>query len=233
MSLSYEKFSIPPDLFLIIYNNTLTDNELYSILFFSFRKNLLYFKLLKMKTLNNKKISFFRKTVTAVMSVVFLSSNVIGSYPALRSLDQTVEQNKLAASSIFQPAKRPPRTPPRTPPRRPAFKIRVVEDPLKEKIASVKRRLSAPIERRTGWVRISATMEEAYHFHHGWQKTTDQTHSFVLGENSFLFNEDALTKAATWFNGNLEFERMGSFLGQIKDGAIQIVDFLPMASYAS
>lgn len=119
------------------------------------------------------------------------------------------------------------------PPRKISFTIETHVTPLEERIADVQRRMALPIERGNGWIRISASMEEAHCFHRDWKRENSEMVRFELGSQSFVFCRDALNKAIIWFEGNLDFERTGTFVGQMTETGIRIVDFVPLASYAA
>ncbi len=105
-------------------------------------------------------------------------------------------------------------------------------------VEELRQRLSLPYKdkvgefiRGNGWIRISATPKEAYWFYNTWSKKIGGTHETTSEGKKIIFNIDALRKAAHWFRGNEEFERVGFFVAERKENEILITDFIPVPSY--
>ncbi|MCM8776462.1 MAG: hypothetical protein NC930_08995, partial [Candidatus Omnitrophica bacterium] len=123
--------------------------------------------------------------------------------------------------------------------------------PTDDEMAAVYRGMfTKSVERGTQWVRVAASMQKAYHFHHDrWTRTTDEILETVFDGWEFKIDVDALLKARTWMRGDdqefereyaqpafeepfeAQYERMGDFVIREEAGIFHIIDFIPRASY--
>jgi len=113
------------------------------------------------------------------------------------------------------------------------------EEVLREDVEYAKNRLSLPNQndnrtwiRGNGWIRVSATAEDAFRFNQNWKQATDELVQIDFDGRKLTIKTHAMRKAAAWFSGNLEYERTGIFVGRESDDGFQIENFIPQGSYA-
>jgi hypothetical protein len=101
-----------------------------------------------------------------------------------------------------------------------------------ERLALVKARLEAPIQRGSNWLRVSARSVDAYDFHRNWEVKDEGLREFTFHGEQYVFPLNVFNKARAWFELQQEFERNGVFTFSRDQGKILIQDFLPFPSYA-
>ncbi len=111
---------------------------------------------------------------------------------------------------------------------------------LRESVDFARQHLELPYKDEKGewirgnrWVRVAAFPREVEEFQRKWQKTAGAVFKTELAGIKYVFEQNALDKAADWFRGNAEFERSGYFVAEERDGGVRVFDFIPMPSYAT
>jgi hypothetical protein len=104
---------------------------------------------------------------------------------------------------------------------------------LEERVARVNERLARPTERGTGWLRIAATPQEAFEFHKGWSSQATGFYYAQIADNKLVFPIRAWEKMAAWSNKSRDFERKSYFIARKINNSYEILDFIPLGSFAA
>ncbi|MBI4354341.1 MAG: hypothetical protein HY595_03810, partial [Candidatus Omnitrophica bacterium] len=113
-------------------------------------------------------------------------------------------------------------------------RIRVVSTTdVTEQLAAFKRRLDAPMQRGTGWVRIAATPQEARDFHRTWSSNTPGQFELLFAGASYAVPLRVWEKMVAWVTRTPDLERQGYFLAKVGEGGYRVLDFIPLGSYVT
>ncbi|MDP3789572.1 MAG: hypothetical protein Q8R48_04135, partial [Candidatus Omnitrophota bacterium] len=100
-------------------------------------------------------------------------------------------------------------------------------------MVQAKKRLTAPIERGSGWLRIAATPHEAYAFHKGWVSDVSGEYAARLGDETYIFPIRIWEKMVAWSKKSKDLERSGIFsIRQTSPHIYEAMDFIPLGSLA-
>ena len=104
----------------------------------------------------------------------------------------------------------------------------------KERIGlNLNKRLTAPIAKGTGWVRVSATPKQAAAFHEKFSLAAEGNYAGEFSGKQYIFPAGIWKKMIAWSRGSysLGLERQGYFLANnIDDSHIRILDFIPLGT---
>lgn len=105
---------------------------------------------------------------------------------------------------------------------------------LEADFQEVNRRLSAKIERGSGWIRISAYPNMAYGFqlNHGYLAEYDRFYETKLDGKTFIFPLNIWKKMIRWSVSSPDLETCGFFISERLGDTYKISDFVPLGSIA-
>jgi 4-alpha-glucanotransferase len=102
-----------------------------------------------------------------------------------------------------------------------------------ETLEGLEKRLKAPIGRGTGWMRISATPQEALAFNARWSSSETGHFEAEIARTVYRIPIAAWDKMAAWLAASPNLERAGYFLARREEDSLVVVeDYIPLGSLA-